>query len=298
MNETSLLNSVLPKLEQGAEIIVPPGDDCAVIEMGTEQLYLMSVDQLVESVHYDPLDTSAFEAAVKLVNRNVSDIAAMGGYPAQALLTIASSDKTESWLNEFFDGISHAASRFNISVCGGDLSSAGAGDFVSTLTITGWVNRDRLCLRSNAEDGDVILCTGELGNSYYSRHHLTFTPRIEAAEFLAGRFTDAMMDISDGLGCDIRRMASASSLGVQIELDKLPLREGADIKVALSDGEDYELLFAVSPGLLQELYEAWPFKDLKLSEIGLFTNQSLGVKYLSDKIKLDLSDSSGYDHFE
>ena len=297
MNEQSLLAQVLPKLTQGKDIVVPPGDDCAAIDIGGDKLLLIAADQVIANIHYDSSDTKPGEAAKKLLKRNVSDIAAMGGIPAHAVLTIASASKDEQWFIDFFDGIAEEARKWDISICGGDLSSSKSKDEVCSLTITGWVERTKVCLRSNAKNGDIIFCTGELGNSFLSRHHLTFTPRVEAAQFLAGTYTKTMMDLSDGLSLDLDRMCKASELGAIIEVNALPLRMGADSKQGLSDGEDYELLFSIPEALVDSLQETWPFKDLKLTRVGVFTNSISDIQYVADDIVAGESFEPGFDHF-
>ena len=297
MNEQSLLSKVLPKLNQGSDIIVPPGDDCAAIDVGNDKLLLIATDQVIANIHYDKNITTPQEAAKKLVKRNISDIAAMGGLPAHAVLTIASACKDEKWYLDFFDGISAEANKWGISVCGGDLSSNETNNEVCTLTITGWVEKNKICLRSNAKDGDVIFCTGKLGNSYKSKHHLTFTPRIDAARFIAGKYTSNMMDLSDGIAVDLERMCKASDIGAKIELEKLPLRIGAQIENALSDGEDYELLFSVEKSKTKDLLESWPFKDLELTELGRFTNSVLDLQYVIDNKYSKVFKKPGFDHF-
>lgn len=297
MNEESILSQVIPKLSQGADIVVPPGDDCAAIDVGLDRLLLMAADQIIANVHYDKSTTPPEDAARKLLKRNVSDIAAMGGAPAHAVLTIATACKDENWYLKFFEGIAAEARLWNISVCGGDLASTQTENEVCSLTITGWVERDKLCLRSNAREGDVIFCTGVLGNSYNSRHHLTFTPRLEVAQFLSGTYTDTMMDLSDGIGIDLERMCKASSVGARIDVDKLPLRAGADVEGGVCDGEDYELLFSVPESKVSELISAWPFKELELTEVGVFTNPDLGILYISNTNNSVSYNKYGFDHF-
>jgi len=301
-NEEQILAELIPALKQGREIAVSPGDDCAVINVGLDKMLLLAVDQLIADVHYLDRNTSASEIAGKLLKRNLSDIAAMGGVPAQALLTIAAdftgvNTVNEQWLREFFQSLGEAAAHWQVSVCGGDLASIPSDRTVSTLSITGWVKPQQLCLRSTAKVGDHLYATGCFGNSFDSNHHLTFTPRIKEAQFLAGTFTRTMIDVSDGLLKDLTRIATASRVGVILETEKIPLRAGADQEHALVDGEDYELLLAVPPEMAPELDCKWPFAEVPITRIGRFTDQHPGEISALNAGDLSKINRSGYDHF-
>jgi thiamine-monophosphate kinase len=303
VNEDTILSDIIfPNLNNTSDIIVPPGDDCAVIDLGLHDVLLISTDQLVENIHYDPKITSPQEAGEKLLKRNISDIAAMGGVPKYATVTIASVNKKEEWFSQFYEGINKISKQYDISICGGDLSSTKNEDMVATLTIFGFIEKGKQVLRSTANDTDIILCTGYLGNSYHSKHHITFAPRVDVGQFLSkNRYATSMMDITDGLNKDLNRLCSMSNLGAVINLDKLPLREGATIEAALFDGEDYELIFSVSKENVNKFIDDFKtnFKDLNLSELGYFTNKELRVKYLAkNKDYFVNSDLTGFDHFK
>lgn len=297
MKEKELIKEIIPFLKQGKDIAVGPGDDCAAIDCGLDKLLLIAADQTVAGIHYDPFCTSPGRIARKLLKRNVSDIAAMGGTPSYAVLTMASGAKDRKFYLDFFRELGEEAEKWNVSVCGGDISSNNKGNAVFTLTIAGWVEKNKICLRSNAADGDLLYATGTFGNSYKSEHHLDFTPRVEEAGFLAGRFTNTMIDVSDGILSDCMQLADASGLGIVLSLLDIPLRDGAAMPSALSDGEDYELLFAVSPERAKDLEGLWPFKDVKLSRIGSFTAANAGKIFDTDGNNLGVESKAGYDHF-
>jgi len=296
MNENKLLNKVTPLLKQSSEIIVGPGDDCAVIDFDKDKYFLIAADQLIANIHYDKDNTSVAKIANKLLKRNLSDIAAMGGTPAFATLTIAAKNANEKWYQDFFEAIAESAEKYSVSICGGDISSAPTEDEVCTLTITGWVKKDNLSLRSNANNKDILFVTGELGNSYHSEHHLDFEPRLKEGEFLSSKYTRTMIDISDGLIQDVERIANKSEVSIILDLEKLPLRKGAKIKNALSDGEDYELLFTVPANLADELEKEWKFKT-KLTRIGYCDNRNPEKVYDCNQNNL-LEKYSGFDHLE
>ncbi|MBO4648499.1 MAG: thiamine-monophosphate kinase [Lentisphaeria bacterium] len=292
MNEESFVRKLTALFPQSADVAVGPGDDCAVLDLGTQDLLLAAVDQVISDVHYTQ-GTSPASIAGKLLKRNVSDIAAMGGVPTHVLLSLAVDPMDEGWLLEFHRGMADLASKYGISVIGGDMAKLFAPGEALSLTILGKVERNKLCLRSNANAGDLLYATGEFGNSFRSGHHLDFLPRLPEARFLAGDFTCAMQDVSDGLLKDAARMAEASGLALELEPDRIPLRAGASRESALTEGEDYELLFAVPESLRDELERRWDFPGTALTCLGRFVPGTPGaVSGLPEPLN-----QTGYDHF-
>ena len=247
VNELQLLQSILPLLPVNESVITGAGDDCAVLKWNDEYDLLVTVDQLIKDVHFLP-DTPYRTAGEKLVKRNMSDIAAMGGKPLWAVMTLAAKGETQSNLHDFMAGVSSACARYGTALCGGDISSLKTEGFVTTLTLAGRVPRGQAVMRSTARPGDTLYVTGEVGNSFDSEHHLEFSPRLDLAEFLR-KEASAALDISDGLLLDARRLAESSKADIRVDIEKIPLRQGAKLPEALSDGEDYELLFCGREGL-------------------------------------------------
>ena len=304
MNEQEVLEKIPDIFRQGSDIVAGPGDDCAVLDIGLDKLFLIAADQVVSGVHYDSKTTSPEQAAAKLLKRNISDIAAMGGIPAHAVMTMALSPHTASgstWITRFLEGLASEADKWGISVCGGDISSSGSGSTdIFSLTITGMAEKECLCLRSNAEEGDILFTTGCFGNSYASGHHITFTPRLDEARFLAGKYTSAMIDISDGLIADAAKFAEKSGVSFMVDTAAVPPRDGAALREALTDGEDYELLFAVPPAKAGELSDKWPFEETPLTRIGSVTAGKSGLITDTDGETLlpqANAVSAGYVHF-
>lgn len=300
MDEAQFYKMIFPLLPQGRDVVVGPGDDCAAVDIGLDDnLLLLAADQLIAGVHFDPSTTAAELAGAKLLKRNLSDIAAMGGRPLNAIVTVASGGRDAEWLRSFHEGLGREAEKWAVSVCGGDTASTGEGSsmFVSSLFITGLVRKDRICLRSGMRAGDLIYATGSFGRSYGSEHHLRFTPRLKEGGFLAGSLTRAMIDVSDGLLLDLTRMAEASSVGARLFLDAVPRRDEASIDEALSDGEDYELLFSVSKDRRGELEAGWPFPETPITLIGEVVESPPGV--VVDENGVDLAirhPKKGFDH--
>jgi len=298
MKEKEIHQMIYRTFQQGRGVAVGPGDDCAALDFGGSRYFLAATDQLVSDVHYIHGRTPAAAIAKKLFNRNVSDIAAMGGTPEFALLTVASHSADKKWYSAFIKSIQREASRWNVSICGGDISSVKKDVTVCTLTINGWVDKNKICLRANAKPGDFLYATGLFGNSFKSGHHLSFSPRIEAAQFIAGKFTGAMIDVSDGLLIDAQRLALASGVGLVLDTAGIPLRKGASLKSALSEGEDYELIFAVPSSKSAMLQKKWPFKNIRLSRIGEFISGGKGKIYDLEKNELTATQKTGFDHFD
>ena len=247
VNELKLLRSFMPLLPANDQVLTGPGDDCAVLKWNDESDLLVTVDQLMEDIHFLP-GTSGAAAGAKLVRRNMSDIAAMGGTPLWGVLTFGASGKSEEWLLDFMKGASAECAKYGTALCGGDIASLPAPGMVSTFTLAGKVPAGRAVLRSGAKPGETLYVTGEIGNSFHSEHHLNFTPRLDLAETML-KEASAMLDISDGLLLDAERLAAASNVDLLIDPGAVPLRKGAKLPDALSDGEDYELLFCGRAGL-------------------------------------------------
>lgn len=249
LEELKILEKLLPELRMDGSVVRGPGDDCAVLKSpgGGEVELLAAADQLAKDVHYTA-DTPPELAGEKLLKRNLSDIAAMGGTPRWALLTVAAGGRNSDWVLRFCRGVAECAAKYAVPVVGGDLAGLKTDTEVAALTILGEVPAGQALLRSGARPGDALYVTGEIGNSFGSRHHLTFSPRLAEGEFLRGKAT-AMLDISDGLLLDARRLARASQIDIRLDAGAVPLRAGAKLPGALSDGEDYELLFTAPCGL-------------------------------------------------
>jgi thiamine-monophosphate kinase len=222
----------------------------------------------------------------------VSDIAAMGGWPTFALVTlIAPPERPINWVRRLYAGLDRAARRYAFSIVGGETSRLPAGGAaVVNISMLGRVEKTHCLLRSGARPGHILFVTGQLGRSL-DGWHLKFHPRVAEARWLARHFRpSAMIDLSDGLASDLRRLAEASGVGFEIDVHDLPRRRSASFEQALSDGEDYELLFAVPAKITAALPAAWrkAFPSLRLTRIGLV----VANKNRSDDLK------GGWDHFK
>jgi thiamine-monophosphate kinase len=303
LGEDELLARILPRLQRNSRVLVAAGDDCAVVKFRTaKEWLLLKTDCIVERIHFAS-ETRASAVGWKALMRPLSDFAAMSGIPEFALITLAiSGQKQSSWVRDLYRGLNKAAGRFNVAIVGGETSET-FGPIAIVVSVAGFVERERCILRSGGKSNDDLFVTGTLGGSIRGRH-LTFVPRIEEARWLTANFKlHAMMDLSDGLGADLPRLAGASKLGFSIDEAALPVSHGGTIQQAISDGEDYELLFAISPRDRTRLQRAWKkkFPKLPLTRIGKLNPQSAlrqaqGLEPVETAIRNPQS-FSGYVHF-
>ena len=286
--EDALIASLLRELPASSKFI---GDDCAVVEFGgANHLLVLKTDCVVEEIHFRPT-TDPELIGWKAMMRPLSDFAAISAVPQFALITlIVPSSGSTTRAKTLYRGLRRAASRFGVAIVGGE-TSATRGPATISVSVSGFVEKNRWVSRSGGRKGDDLFVTGKLGGSLRGKH-LRFVPRINESRWLTKNFrVHAMMDLSDGLGADLPRLAKASKLGFQIDLKKLPLAPGADIDNAVSDGEDYELLFAISARDRTRLERQWKrkFPRLPLTRIGELNRQSaIGNQQLE----------SGYIHFQ
>jgi thiamine-monophosphate kinase len=254
-----------------ARLLVGPGDDCAVVQPPFQMAQLMKTDVVVENVHF----LSSHDPKLigrKALARVLSDIAAMGGSPDFALVTLVlRPDLTLKWVEDVYHGLNALAAEYGVVVVGGETTRG--SQVVISVSLTGSLPHG-MALRSGGKPGDRLFVTGRLGGSYPSGKHLTFSPRLqEACWLMKNHPPTAMMDLSDGLGMDLPRLAAASATGWKVQEDCLPLHEGSTVAAAWGDGEDYELLFAVSPSHESALLEDWTcaFPSIALTAIGWLT---------------------------
>lgn len=270
--EDVLVEELTKGLLRGRDVVVGVGDDCAVLR-GNRPGWrsLLKADCIVEGVHFT-MEAAPVEIGWKAMARAVSDIAAMGGRPLHALVTIVlHPETTVARAKGIYRGLSKAADSFGLSIVGGETSRAAVrGAAVISIALTGEVETRRCVLRSGGRAGDALYVTGRLGGASRGKH-LRFHPRLNESSWLTENFAiHAMMDLSDGLAKDLPRLARASEAGFHLEFGDIPRNRGCDLAAALSDGEDYELLFAISSRRAAALEKRWKgmFPRLALTRIG------------------------------
>jgi thiamine-monophosphate kinase len=276
------------------------GDDCAVLAPSIRQ-QAITVDPVIYGRHFDD-QVPPRAVGAKLLKRNLSDLAAMGARPTAAVIALTLDPRVSlSWLEKFYRGLAACAREYRVPIVGGDIAQAD-GVVAASLTLLGQAAGPRMLLRTGAKMGDWIYVTGKLGGSI-AGHHFDFEPRLAEGVWLAAQAeTRAMIDLSDGLAKDLPAIAPAgaepviTAINVPVSRDasRLAKKSGrTPLTHALSDGEDYELLFVVGKNTDRVAFErAWHrrFKT-PLACLGRFVRQ--GERPAGT---IDLGDYHGYEH--
>jgi len=300
LGEDRLLEQLLPSLPISQGSVLAAGDDCALVKLaGGRKLLVLKTDCVVEKIHFQST-SDPVAIGWKAMMRPLSDFAAVSGVPQFALVTlIVSAKQTNNWVKKLYRGLSSAAARFEVGIVGGETSNT-RGTAAISVSVAGFVEKGRWVSRAGGKAGDDLFVTGRLGGSIRGKH-LRFFPRIRESRWLTKNFrVHAMIDLSDGLGADLPRLARASKVGFEIDENSLPRNPGATIRDAIADGEDYELLFAISPRDRQKLQSAWPkkFPKLRLTRIGRFNQKSKIKKSVLSDSRTDRKLKGGYVHFQ
>jgi thiamine-monophosphate kinase len=314
---------------EGTGVRLGIGDDAALVEAG-DRTVILTTDVLVEDVHFRRAAISARDLGYKAIAVNVSDIAAMGGSPRYALVAAAlPQDIQIAWVVELYGGIRDAAAEYAMAVVGGDTSASDR--IVVSVTVTGEVARNGAVTRAGARAGDRLVVTGQLGasagglrlaeadpesvrpiiGSDWARAllaaHVRPQARVGEGQTLAQSGATAMMDLSDGLAIDLGRLCRASGVGAVVDLPRVPIAPELaplagilpidPLHLALSGGEDYELLaalpiHAVEPArtMLRERF------GTRLTEIGEVRRGEGLVALLEDGSERPL-EPEGWNHF-
>ena len=310
MQEFELIQKLIPLLPGNASLRVGAGDDCAVIDMGVPgRELLFKTDAVVEGIHFKPGEEPE-RIGHKALARCLSDIAAMAGTPLAALVTLGLPPQFDPAVIEaIYRGMGTLAERHGVAIAGGE-TTTNPDRMLLSIALIGWVERGKAVLRGGASPGDALFVTGELGGSLAGKH-LDFQPRLEEARWLARHFEiHSMIDLSDGLAGDLRHILKASHAGADLLATAIPLSRAARLAsrakssakpallAALTDGEDFELLFTLPGRLAVQLLDAWKkeFPKLRLSCIGKITADA-GVR-IRDKQGVRPLTVHGYSHFK
>ncbi len=254
------------------------GDDAAVLEHKRGRYLLFTTDMLCEGDHFRRQWSTPRQIGMKSMEVNVSDIASMGGLPTYAVVSISlTRDVTVEYMRELYRGMYSVADKYGFKIVGGDTTHS------NTMTINvamlGEVEKKRLSLRSDAEIGDLICVTGDLGKSMaglrlllkgkrgYVKSHLEPKARLSAARDIS-RYCNAMIDVSDGLASEVNHICEKSRVGAMVYGGKVPLSKktrdaakalGEDpLDYALNGGEDFELVFTIPPKKLPKINAGCP----------------------------------------
>ncbi len=326
LTETALIEALRQRFgPPPAEVVLGIGDDCAAIDLGGPDYLLWTLDTLVAGVHFDLSYTPLPKLGWKALAVNLSDVAAMGGEPRHALLSLgwpAHLDREGALA--LADGLARAAREYGVAVIGGDTVASPA--LTITVSLTGSVPSDQMLRRSGAKAGDLVYVTGPLGEAAaglevlrrrlnmdsawleaLTQAHLAPRPHLRAGRLLAREgLATALIDLSDGVATDLYHICRASSLGARLRAEAVPLSPALTaaasllsqdpLRLALAGGEDYQLLFTSPPGLAVALEQAF-------SQAGLPRPLALGEMVPGSRVLLitaageqDIS-GTGYDHF-
>lgn len=297
LGEFELIRRIRRGAPRGNAVTLGIGDDAAAVRLRAGKEALFTTDLLVEGTHFRLSEASPAEIGRKALAVNISDIAAMGGIPRHAVVGLGLPGSCPvDFVDEFYRGLTKLAREFGVSVVGGD--TVGSRRIVISVALLGEVDKKKIARRSGAKVGDVVFVTGSLGASYKTKKHLLFTPRVAEAQHLVKNFhVHAMMDISDGLASDTFRIAEESGVGVWISAEALPLAAGATIEQGLSDGEDFELLFTLSPKDAAALtLDKASRREALYHPIGKIVGRRHGVRLIRRGIAEPMK-QKGYRHF-
>lgn len=328
IGEFGLIELIRKKIyTQDKRVILNIGDDAAILRSPADKLLIFTTDTLMEKVHFDLRYCSFKDVGWKSMAANLSDIAAMGGVPIAGLVSLGIPErkKVENIL-ELYTGMKRLCSKYKCPVAGGDIFTSLKG-LVITISMIGEVEKKLYKTRTGARTGDLICVTGDLGgaeaglkylkkysgrgkislkNSAIKKHLLPY-PRIEETRLLVMNLKiSSMIDISDGLSSDLHHICEESEAGALIYADKIPISRNTikvckllnllPLNTALNSGEEYELLFTLSPNEEKKLKKI-ARGEFKVSKIGEIRDKKKGVKILDHTGRIKNLKKSGYTHF-
>jgi thiamine-monophosphate kinase len=310
VTESELIAHLKPLLPTNDFVVTGAGDDCAVLELGAPDTQtLFKTDAVVEGIHFTA-DTEPERVGRKALARCLSDIAAMGGTPTAAVVTLGLPRGFDpERVRALYRGLNRLAAQYQVAVVGGE-TTTNPGGWLVNVALLGTVPRGRARLRSGAKVGEALFVTGDLGGSLAGKH-LDFEPRLAEGRWLlefAG--VSSVMDLSDGLASDLPKLLAASGVpGAELRKSAVPISRAArehartsdlakpPFVAAVTDGEDFELMFTVQSNRAVAVLDEWKeqFPGVRLSCIGKLTEKA-GVWVRGDDGLRPLP-TRGYEHF-
>jgi thiamine-monophosphate kinase len=312
LGEKKLIQQIRRSARGGESVVTGIGDDCAVLSVPPGHELLVTTDFTIEKVHFRRDWHRPELVGRRCLTRGLSDIAAMGGEPRAAFLSLAvPGDVPQKWVDRFLKGLLDLAEEFKVPLAGGDTAQS-AGGIQADIVVVGSVPRGKAVLRSGAKAGERIYVTGELGGSAaalarleeskplgaeYVRH---FRPqaRVAVGQWLRQRgVASAMIDVSDGLSTDLEHICQESHVGAEIEAEAIPRalvglgKKRVAIELALHGGDDYELLFTSAAAIPSEV------EGVRVTRIG-WTTQSAGMRLIGADGKARRLEAAGWEHFK
>ena len=308
LSEKKLIKQIRRLARRGESVVTGIGDDCAVLRVPPGHELLVTTDFTIEKVHFRRDWHRPELVGRRCLTRGLSDIAAMGGEPRAAFLSLAvASDVPQKWVDRFLKGLLDLAEEFKVPLAGGDTAQSATG-IQADIVVVGSVPKGKAVLRSGAKAGEQIYVTGELGGSAaalaeskpvgaeYFRH---FRPlaRVAVGQRLRQRgMASAMIDLSDGLSTDLEHICQESHVGAEIEAEAIPRaqvglgKKRVALELALHGGDDYELLFTSAAAVPSEV------AGVRVTRIGR-TMQSAGMRLIGADGKAQPLKAGGWEHF-
>ncbi|PIE59589.1 MAG: thiamine-phosphate kinase [Desulfobulbus propionicus] len=327
MNEREIIQHIASLADlSDTSVVQGIGDDCAVIKKDSSSVWLLTMDTLIEGVHFDRSWHPPDLLGRKTVSVNISDIAAMGGQPRCILLSLGMPQGfDDQWFAAFSRGVAEASRQYGCFLAGGDTVHSPNG-YTFTVTAIGEALQNQVVYRSGAQAGDLIWVSGLLGNAAAGlelcrnkitkkpeyeellQAHLNPAARVDVGQQLAKcGVVHAMMDMSDGVATDLAHLCRQSQLGATVRTELLPLSSAllaasqelqlSAEHLALTGGEDYELLFAVSPQHVSTIEHIARKGELAFCCIGQFEEGKEVSLVAENGAKRSISDG-GFDHFK
>ncbi len=284
----------IQKIAKPKRAILGIGDDCAAIDYTKNKYLLLTVDMLIEGVHFDLHKFGAGKVGRKALAASLSDIAAMGGVPKFCLISIGlPSHMPVGTIDGFYAGFLKLAKEYGVELIGGDTNRS--DKLICDVCVIGEVEKKYLVRRSGARIGDKIYVTGFLGGSIKGKQY-SFTPRVKEARILVKNFkVNAMIDISDGLSSDLRHITESSDVGALIYEENIPVAKGSSLKGALTDGEDFELLFTISANISDKILSEK--LGVRVRRIGTIRPKKEGLRIVYENGRRSGLNPTGYKHF-
>ncbi len=316
LSEKKLIRQIRRSARGGESVVTGIGDDCAVLRVPPGHELLVTTDFTIEKVHFRRDWHRPELVGRRCLTRGLSDIAAMGGEPRAAFLSLAvPSDVPQKWVRRFLKGLLDLADEFKVPLAGGDTAES-AGGIQADIVVVGSVPKGKAVLRSGAKAGEQIYVTGELGGAaaalarlgeskpagveYFRRssRHSRPLARVAVGRRLRQRgLASAMIDLSDGLSTDLEHICQESHVGAEIEAEAIPRaqlglgKKRVALQLALHGGDDYELLFTSAAPVPSEI------AGVRVTRIGR-TTQSPGMRLIGADGKARRLEAGGWEHFK
>ncbi len=318
LGEKKLIQQIRRRACGGSSVVTGIGDDCAVLRVPPGHDLLVTTDFTIENVHFRRDWHPPELVGRRCLTRGLSDIAAMGGEPRAAFLSLAiAEDAPQKWVDRFLNGLLTLAQEHKVPLAGGDTAQSDGG-IQADIVVVGSVPKGKAVLRSGAKPGQQIYMTGELGGSAAvlacleeskppganpMRFPRTFNkhsapqPRVAVGKSLRRRgLASAMIDISDGLSTDLEHICHESHVGAEIEAEAIPRaqvgpkKKRVALEFALHGGDDYELLFTSSSAVPAQI------AGVAVTRIGRIV-RSRGMRLIGADGRLQQLEARGWEHF-